>query len=222
MAGANALESAILLDHADWDDDAELEDLVHVLSLYRPWEGLPYSGVDDLRAAIVAALGDHEAGGCVTPGDEGRDDWRRLLRVSATTWLGRVEGDDGTLWTADDGGARRRQVDLGNPMDCLPLLERPYGDVTDDLARATRVGPAATRDATSRLIPGGVVEAALHIGTDHWLRGACAWLAALTPSEQAAAWAFRIENAPGAGQSTRHAARRVRRSWPPGQRWRPV
>jgi hypothetical protein len=60
MAGANALESAILLEHADWDDDAELEDLVYVLSLYRPWEGRPYSGVGDLRAAIIAALGDHE------------------------------------------------------------------------------------------------------------------------------------------------------------------
>ena len=60
MAGANALESAVLLDHSDWAEDAELEDLVYVLSLYRPWEGRPYTGVDDLRAAIVAALGDDE------------------------------------------------------------------------------------------------------------------------------------------------------------------
>jgi hypothetical protein len=157
----------------------------------------------------------------VTPSDEGRDDWRPLLSVSATTWLGVIEGDDGRLWTADDGGGRRRVVDLANPMDCLPLLERPYDDVVNDLSRSAEAGSAVTRSATSRLIPGGVVEAALHIGTDYWLRGACAWLAALTPSEQASAWASRIEDAAGADQSTRHAARRVRRGWPPAQRRRP-
>ena len=84
-------------------------------------------------------------------------------------------------------------------MSCLPLLERPYGDVTDDLARTTGVSSAAIRSATSRLVPGGVVEAALFIGTDYWLRGVCGWLAALTPSEQTAAWAFRIRERGGCG-----------------------
>jgi hypothetical protein len=158
----------------------------------------------------------------VTLTDEERGGWRPLVRISATTWLGVIEGDDGMLWTADDGGARRRQVDPGNPMGCLPLLERPYEDVADDLSRAAGTSPAGVRAATSCLVPGGVVEAALHIGTDYWLEGACAWLAALAPSEQTATWAFRVENAAGAGQPTSHAARRVRRSWPPAQQWRPV
>ena len=55
MAAANALESAILLDHGD-DDDEDLEELVYVLSVYSSEEGREYARASDVRAAITVAL----------------------------------------------------------------------------------------------------------------------------------------------------------------------
>ena len=62
VRAANVLESAIL---ADQPDDDDLEELVYVLGTYRPGGGQEYSGVDDLRVAILDALGapDRPAGG---------------------------------------------------------------------------------------------------------------------------------------------------------------
>ena len=53
VRAANLLESAILLDHGD---DADLEELVYVLSVYSPEGGREYSGAQEVRAAITAAL----------------------------------------------------------------------------------------------------------------------------------------------------------------------
>lgn len=139
----------------------------------------------------------------------GPKSWRPLLRVSSVTWLG--ESDEGTLWIGSDPGVRR-QLDLDRLIACLPLLERPYVDVLDELTSAVAsCGPTAG-DALHRVVP-GVIETALASESEYWLRGACAWVEALGPSEQALDWARRLETATAASQSTRHAARRLRTRW---------
>lgn len=62
VSAANVLESAILVDHPDDDD---LDELVFALGTYRPGGGREYSDVDELRVAILDALGapDHPSGG---------------------------------------------------------------------------------------------------------------------------------------------------------------
>lgn len=62
VRAANVLESAILVDHPDDDD---LDELVYALSAYSPGGGREYYGVDQLRAAILEALGapDRPSGG---------------------------------------------------------------------------------------------------------------------------------------------------------------
>jgi hypothetical protein len=54
IRAANVLESAIL---ADLPDDDDVDELVYVLGMYRPGGGREYSGVDELRVAILDALG---------------------------------------------------------------------------------------------------------------------------------------------------------------------
>ena len=137
--------------------------------------------------------------------------WRPLLRVSSAAWLGEHDGDEGALWVGSDLVARR-PIDPDLPVGCLPLLERPYGDVQDELTRTPGCG-AATRAALSRVVPAGVIEAAFHLGSAHWLAGACAWVEHLGPSEQTRGWARRLETTTAAGQSTRHRAHRLRGHW---------
>ena len=60
VRAANILESAILVD-TPYDDD--IEELLYVLGLYRPGGGREYSGVDELRVAILEALGAPERPG---------------------------------------------------------------------------------------------------------------------------------------------------------------
>jgi len=55
---ANALESALLLDRRD-----EEEDLLEVLALYAPKAGRPYADEKELRAAIASVLGVEESRG---------------------------------------------------------------------------------------------------------------------------------------------------------------
>lgn len=55
---ANALESALLLDRRD-----DEEDLLQVLALYAPKAGRPYADEEELRAAILSVLGVEESRG---------------------------------------------------------------------------------------------------------------------------------------------------------------
>ena len=54
VRAANLLESAILADHPDEDD---LDDLLYALAAYRPGGGRDYYGADELRVALLDALG---------------------------------------------------------------------------------------------------------------------------------------------------------------------
>jgi hypothetical protein len=138
--------------------------------------------------------------------------WHPLLPLGPSTWLGEVGGDQGSLWTGDDVEPFR-QLDLDQPVACLPLLERSLDDVLTDVTRAEDMCRPATGRALRRLVPAVVVETALRSESGHWLDGACRWLGAMPPSDRTARWARAVESSSAASQATRHEARRVRRRW---------
>lgn len=138
--------------------------------------------------------------------------WHPLVPLTSTTWLGEVEGDEGSLWTGGDARPLR-QLHLDHPVACLPLLERSLDDVLRDVGRAEGECRPATAGALRRLVPATVVETALRSESGYWLDGACRWLAAMQPSDRTARWAGEIEGSATASQATRHEARRARRRW---------
>lgn len=132
-----------------------------------------------------------------------------MLRVSSDSWLG-VHGDDtSTLWVGGEGPTR--VVDADCAVGGLPLLERPRSEVVDELARASVEHGAPVAALLTRVVPTGLVKAALLLDGDYWLALTLPWLQDLETSSSTWAWAIRIEAAGGASQSTRHAARRLAR-----------
>ena len=111
--------------------------------------------------------------------------WHPLLRLASSTWLGEVDGDEGVLWTGGDVEPFR-QLDLDQPVACLPLLERSLDDVLTDVARAEDACRPATGRALRRLVPAVVVETALRSDSGYWLDLACRWLSAMEPSDRTA------------------------------------
>lgn len=138
--------------------------------------------------------------------------WHPLVPVTSSTWLGEVEGDEGSLWTGGDARPLR-QLDVDHPVACLPLLERNLEDVLRDVVRAEGECRPATARALRRLVPETVVETALRSESGYWLDGASRWLTAMHPSDRTARWARQIEGSAAASQATRHEARRARRRW---------
>lgn len=149
--------------------------------------------------------------------DEEPGAWRRLLQISTTTWLGERHGAEGILWTARaDGSAPAVQVDLEAAVSCLPLLDRTYAEVCEELTAARDGWGLSTGGSVDALIPAALLEAALRSGSSYWLDKAARWLEVLTPSEQTFRWAVSIERSGETTQSTRHSARRARRRWSGG------
>lgn len=134
--------------------------------------------------------------------------WTLVLHLGADAWVG-LAGDE--LCVGDINKPKRR-IDPADPVGLLPLLERPYDGVVEELhEREQALG--LPRGSLSRRVPLATIPvAAVQAGSDYWSALALAWFAALPQSEAQTAALNELETAGWASQRVRHRARRIRKA----------
>lgn len=143
---------------------------------------------------------------------DSKGDWHPVLQISSDAWLGFKGQDRSSLWIGDFR-QERREVQPANPTGLLSLLERPYSVILAEIEFAESNAAPNSLSILSRLIPHAVVAAALRSKSDYWVSLALAWLDDVGATESLRNQVASIEGARWASQSTRHAARRLRRTW---------
>lgn len=127
--------------------------------------------------------------------------WDPIIRVTEETWLGLVEGRE--LYVGSFERPLRR-VDPDLPTVVLPLLERPYDAVAEEIG--------AEPDLAGRMTLAAIPAAAVATGENEWVRLALSWLAEMPRSSDNLRLLAEIEEASWAAEDVRHGARRVRRA----------
>lgn len=134
--------------------------------------------------------------------------WTRILRLGQHSWLGLV-GD--VLYIGDETRPKR-QLDLEIPIGLLPCLERPYEEVRAELGACERELSMLSGPLLSAVPLAAIPRTAVATQMDYWTSLSVPWLASLPASEVDDNVIIAIEEASWAGQASRHAARRLRRS----------
>jgi hypothetical protein len=140
--------------------------------------------------------------------------WIKILWLGQESWLG-LFGD--VLYVGDEIRPKR-QLDLEVPTGLLACLERPYEEVRAELEARERELSMPLGTLLSTVPLATIPTAAVATQMDYWASLSVSWLASLPTSDVDDNVIIAIEEAPWAGQASRHGARSLRRgrsrTWP--------